>query len=87
VKKVHVLNLSIGGPDFMDQPFIDKVQIFVAVARATERSIRSLVGMGYHVEQYYSRISHWQRWSLVWVSDRDATQYVSSIDERRSLVL
>jgi hypothetical protein len=25
VKKVHVLNLSIGGPDFMDQPFIDKV--------------------------------------------------------------
>ncbi|CAF4464078.1 unnamed protein product [Rotaria socialis] len=25
IKKVHVLNLSIGGPDFMDQPFIDKV--------------------------------------------------------------
>ena len=25
VKKVHVLNLSIGGPDFMDQPFFDKV--------------------------------------------------------------
>ena len=25
MKKVHVLNLSIGGPDFMDQPFIDKV--------------------------------------------------------------
>ncbi|CAG0880863.1 unnamed protein product [Cyprideis torosa] len=25
VKKVHVLNLSIGGPDFMDQPFVDKV--------------------------------------------------------------
>lgn len=25
LKKVHVLNLSIGGPDFMDQPFVDKV--------------------------------------------------------------
>uniref|UniRef100_A0A8C4QCE9 Membrane-bound transcription factor site-1 protease n=1 Tax=Eptatretus burgeri TaxID=7764 RepID=A0A8C4QCE9_EPTBU len=24
-KKVNVLNLSIGGPDFMDQPFVDKV--------------------------------------------------------------
>lgn len=29
VKKVHVLNLSIGGPDFMDQPFIDKVLIYI----------------------------------------------------------
>lgn len=25
MKKVHVLNLSIGGPDFKDQPFVDKV--------------------------------------------------------------
>lgn len=25
LKKVHVLNLSIGGPDFMDHPFVDKV--------------------------------------------------------------
>ena len=25
LKKVNVLNLSIGGPDFMDQPFVDKV--------------------------------------------------------------
>lgn len=25
MKKVHILNLSIGGPDFMDQPFVDKV--------------------------------------------------------------
>lgn len=25
LKKVHVLNLSIGGPDFQDQPFVDKV--------------------------------------------------------------
>ena len=25
MKKIHVLNLSIGGPDFMDQPFVDKV--------------------------------------------------------------
>lgn len=24
-KKVNILNLSIGGPDFMDQPFVDKV--------------------------------------------------------------
>lgn len=25
LKKVDVLNLSIGGPDFMDHPFVDKV--------------------------------------------------------------
>lgn len=25
VVKVHVINLSIGGPDFLDQPFVDKV--------------------------------------------------------------
>ncbi|VDD81062.1 unnamed protein product [Mesocestoides corti] len=24
-KRLHVINLSIGGPDFMDQPFVDKV--------------------------------------------------------------
>ena len=27
LKKVDVLNLSIGGPDFMDQPFVDKVHV------------------------------------------------------------
>jgi len=27
LKKVNVLNLSIGGPDFMDQPFVDKVSV------------------------------------------------------------
>ena len=25
LKKIDVLNLSIGGPDFMDHPFVDKV--------------------------------------------------------------
>jgi len=25
MKKINVLNLSIGGPDFMDHPFVDKV--------------------------------------------------------------
>lgn len=25
LRKIHVLNLSIGGPDFMDHPFVDKV--------------------------------------------------------------
>ncbi|CAK9294947.1 unnamed protein product [Gordionus sp. m RMFG-2023] len=25
IKKIHVLNLSIGGPDFLDHPFLDKV--------------------------------------------------------------
>ena len=25
LKKINVLNLSIGGPDFMDTPFVDKV--------------------------------------------------------------
>lgn len=25
LKKMDVLNLSIGGPDFMDHPFVDKV--------------------------------------------------------------
>ena len=28
LKKVNVLNLSIGGPDFMDQPFVDKVNVY-----------------------------------------------------------
>lgn len=26
LKKIDVLNLSIGGPDFMDHPFVDKVK-------------------------------------------------------------
>lgn len=26
LKKINVINLSIGGPDFMDRPFVDKVQ-------------------------------------------------------------
>lgn len=25
LRKIHVLNLSIGGPDFLDHPFVDKV--------------------------------------------------------------
>ena len=25
LKRIDVLNLSIGGPDFLDQPFVDKV--------------------------------------------------------------
>jgi membrane-bound transcription factor site-1 protease len=25
LKRIDVLNLSIGGPDFMDRPFVDKV--------------------------------------------------------------
>jgi len=24
-KKVNIINLSIGGPDFMDRPFVEKV--------------------------------------------------------------
>lgn len=27
LKKINVLNLSIGGPDFMDHPFVDKVNM------------------------------------------------------------
>jgi hypothetical protein len=26
MKRMHVLNLSIGGPDFKDQPFVEKVK-------------------------------------------------------------
>ncbi len=26
-RRLHVINLSIGGPDFMDQPFVDKVSM------------------------------------------------------------
>jgi membrane-bound transcription factor site-1 protease len=29
MNEVDVLNLSIGGPDFMDQPFVDKVWSYV----------------------------------------------------------
>lgn len=25
LQRVHIINLSIGGPDFMDRPFVDKV--------------------------------------------------------------
>lgn len=32
LKKINVLNLSIGGPDFLDQPFVDKVsQVLLAL--------------------------------------------------------
>jgi membrane-bound transcription factor site-1 protease len=31
-----VLNLSIGGPDFMDQPFIDKVLLFFSSSTLTK---------------------------------------------------
>lgn len=34
LKKIDVLNLSIGGPDFMDHPFVDKVGPVSAGARA-----------------------------------------------------
>lgn len=27
LKKINVLNLSIGGPDFMDHPFVDKASV------------------------------------------------------------
>ena len=37
LKKIDVLNLSIGGPDFMDHPFVDKV------GPATVRRTRRLV--------------------------------------------
>ena len=30
LKKIDVLNLSIGGPDFMDHPFVDKVGHVIA---------------------------------------------------------
>lgn len=32
--KVHIINLSIGGPDFLDQPFVDKVRRRAAPALA-----------------------------------------------------
>lgn len=25
--KLHIINLSIGGPDFLDAPFVDKVRV------------------------------------------------------------
>lgn len=36
-KKVHVLNLSIGGPDFNDRPFVDKVRINFSTRREGEK--------------------------------------------------
>ena len=29
LKRIDVLNLSIGGPDFLDQPFVDKVSSYI----------------------------------------------------------
>lgn len=37
LKKIDVLNLSIGGPDFMDHPFVDKVG--PAAVRRTRRLV------------------------------------------------
>ena len=31
LKNIDVLNLSIGGPDFLDQPFIDKASLIVFI--------------------------------------------------------
>lgn len=49
LKKMDVLNLSIGGPDFMDHPFVDKVgrvpaQMAVRLATAATLSASSLLG-------------------------------------------
>lgn len=35
LKKIDVLNLSIGGPDFMDHPFVDKVMKFHTILKYT----------------------------------------------------
>lgn len=35
LKKIDVLNLSIGGPDFMDHPFVDKVKSWGSVCALT----------------------------------------------------
>lgn len=34
LKKINILNLSIGGPDFMDQPFVDKVSDMLNIITA-----------------------------------------------------
>ena len=39
LKKVNVLNLSIGGPDFMDQPFVDKVSVHVCDCAPSEKKL------------------------------------------------
>jgi hypothetical protein len=43
MKRINVLNLSIGGPDFMDQPFVDKVlQVMSDLSLATVEALSTI---------------------------------------------
>ncbi len=39
--KVHVINLSIGGPDFLDHPFVDKVAHLSHTRAHTHKHVRA----------------------------------------------
>ena len=44
LKKIDVLNLSIGGPDFMDHPFVDKVMtLFLFRMHSEDKLVKASV--------------------------------------------
>lgn len=66
LKKINVLNLSIGGPDFLDQPFVDKVSKdipffpFVHSNKYSSLPLSTLLGPRTDGQQSDHDISDWQ---------------------------
>lgn len=62
MRKIDVLNLSIGGPDFMDHPFVDKVWELSAnkvscmcQARCFSNMLCPNVNFIFHISTYFGR--------------------------------
>lgn len=66
LKKINVLNLSIGGPDFLDQPFVDKVSKdipffpFVHSNKYSSLPLSTLLGPRTDGQQSDHDIGDWQ---------------------------
>lgn len=54
--RMHVINLSIGGPDHLDKPFVDKVRALRHWALCTYRT-----GPRDHEQWHHHGVGHWQR--------------------------
>lgn len=63
LKKINVLNLSIGGPDFLDQPFVDKVSKDIPFVHSNKYSslpLSTLLGPRADGQQSDYDIGDWQ---------------------------
>jgi hypothetical protein len=54
--RINVLNLSIGGPDFHDQPFIDKVSAYQQRAMAHKSRIAYQLPFSSHMQGMLSYV-------------------------------